>query len=150
MKRFFALALAATLCTPALAVDPGMYAGLDVGRTRIDGIGSASGIGGFLGYNVNTNFGVEASYRRLGSFLGLDTSATQISVLGHLPLSGGLGLYGRLGYNTLRVSGAGSDSGALYGLGMRYEFNKSVALRTEYSRVASDTAQWNLGVEVKF
>lgn len=136
------------------------YVGGDVGSTKVDGFTSASGYGLFGGYTFNGYFSAEAGYRRLGRF-EVETSKSdtvrinlaQVSALGHYPLSDVFKLYGRLGYGALNASGYSSynlNSGVIYGVGAQYAFTKNWAARLEYSRVASDTKQANLGLAYKF
>ncbi|HET7774720.1 MAG TPA: outer membrane beta-barrel protein [Burkholderiaceae bacterium] len=160
-KTLIALAMAAACTAPALANDTGFYGGLDVGSSNVDGLGSEFGFGAFLGYQVNQNFAGELTLRRVGTWkLGgvtVDLDAVQISALGMLPFTPQTKGYLRVGYgdNSANASFAGSrgsasDGNALVGFGIQHSLNRDMALRAEYSRLASDTDQFNVGLVFKF
>lgn len=160
MKSFVRhTALALALSCIAGTASAQFYVGGDVGSTRAEGLSSSTGIGLFAGYDFNQYFSVEAGYRRLGNFdvagtgnkLRLNT--TQVSAIGGYPIGDSFKVYARLGYSFLTASGSSSyniDNAVLLGFGGQYAITKDIALRAEYSRVASDVRQINLGVAYKF
>ena len=157
-KKIAVAATIAMLSTAAFAADaPKMYAGVDVGSTKVDGFSDReTSVGGFFGYQINTNFGIEAGFRRLADFdvdsVGVTIDQTALSAIGTLPLSGGFNVYGRLGYNHLKAKGNGSatDSGALYGVGVGYDFTPTIAGRLEVQKPSSDSTNFSAGVVFKF
>lgn len=107
------------------------------------------------GYQINNNFGVEIGYGDYGSnnasgvVLGVPVTVTmkasglQAAVVGSLPLSESFALTGKLGVANTKVEGSGAVGGfvvntsatsttGIFGIGVRYNISKSVALRAQY------------------
>jgi len=140
----------------------GFYGGLGagVGRTDINDSGIAGSTDKkdgvwklFGGYQFNRYFAVEGGYVDLGKasingpqgVASTDSNAWQIGAVGGLPLSPQFAFTGKLGLARASTDGGGSINGVpfsasdhntapTYGLGMRYDFTKSVALRGEWER----------------
>lgn len=162
---FKKIALAATLAllasTSAIAATP-YYAGVDLGQTKLDGLsGRKTSFGGFAGYNFNENFSAELGYRRLASFtysgVDFDIDQTALSGIGSFPVGEGFSLFGRLGYNHVKVKGhvngfsaSDSTSGTLVGIGASYTFAPNIAARLEFQRPSSDSNNLSLGVSFGF
>ena len=135
-----------------------MYAGVDVGSTKLDGMSDRqSSFGGFVGYQFNQNFAVEAGYRRLADFDNVTVDQTHASVIGILPLQSNFNVYGRLGYNHLdakasyaHTSASDSTSGVLYGVGVGYNFTPTITARLEAQKPASDTSNIGASLSLKF
>lgn len=166
-KKIAIAATLAVLSTAAMAAEPGrIYAGADVGSTKIDGVKDReNGYGAFVGYNITPAIAIEAGYRRLADYdlsvgtVSGDVHVDQISLSGvaTMPLSNNFNLYGRLGYNRLKAkasfagnSGADSDSGVLYGVGVGYSFSPTVAARLEVQKPSSDATSVNAGLVFNF
>jgi OOP family OmpA-OmpF porin len=162
-KKFAAAAALAFVASSAFAAAPtGIYAGLDVGSTKIDNFSdSKASVGGFVGYGFHPNFAVELGYRQLGSWdvQGVDVKAkqTHLSLIGSYPLNGQLDIYGRLGYNKLRAEASyagysyGDDTtGGLYGIGLNYSFAPNISARLEVQKPSSDSTNVGVGVVFKF
>jgi OmpA-OmpF porin, OOP family len=139
---------------PALT---GAYVGGSVGSTAITGLTSQTGFGGYLGYKINENFSVEAGAQSLGSFdvSGTSVSATayNASVLAGVPLNPNFSVYGRLGYGSLTAAATGATAkvnSAVYGVGAKYNIDKNLAVRAEYTRLASDTGTFGVGLQYGF
>lgn len=166
-KIAFAATLAVLASSSFAAVAPSIYAGADIGSTKIDGISDRStSFGAFIGYQFHENFAVEGAYRRLADFdmnfngtkfgnVTLDQAA--VSLVGTLPLSSGFNVFGRLGYNRVDATGnagssssADSTSGALVGIGLGYAINARVSARVEVQKPSSDSSNLNVGVSYKF
>lgn len=159
---FKKIALAATLAIAATSsfaqVRPSVYAGVDVGSTKIDGISDRqSSFGGFVGYQFNDSFAVEAGYRRLADFDNITVNQTHASVIGILPLQSNFNIYGRLGYNNLDVKNStafgslkDSTSGVLYGVGVGYNFTPNITARLEAQKPTSDTSNVSGTLSLKF
>lgn len=159
MKKIVAAAVLAMVATSSMAGTPGtMYAGIDGGSTRIDGLpGKEASFGAFFGYSFHRNFALEAGVRRLGKWHVpgnvIKSDQVALSVLGAVPLSSGLSLYGRLGANYLKTRTCTcnkSTTGVLYGLGLGYEFSETVAARVEAQKPTSDSSNVSIGVAVQF
>lgn len=116
------------------------------------------------GYQLNNTFSVEATYTDFGDVekhimyedaderYQTDAGAFQLSLVSFLNINDAIGFYGRLGvahvkWNTRyemsswgNPAESGSDSGsdveAVYGAGMQYTLNQSLALRVEYNQVS--------------
>ena len=162
-KKIAVAAALAIMASSSFAADAAkFYAGGDIGSTKIDDLsGRKTSFGGFVGYNITPEFAVEGGYRRLAKydFPGGDVKVDQaaISAIGTLPLSGGFGIYGRLGYNHLNVkasnsyvSATDSTSGVLYGIGASYAFSPTVSARIELQRPSSDSTNFSAGVAFQF
>lgn len=156
-KKIAFAATLALLASPSFAqVRPSVYAGVDVGNTRIDGMsGHQSSFGGFVGYQFNQNFALEAGYRRLADFDNLTINQTHISAIGIVPLQAGFNLYGRLGYSNMDTKvGSGytadSGSGTLYGVGVGYNFTPAIAVRLEAQKPTNDSSNVGASLSLKF
>ena len=159
---FKKIALAATLAIAATSsfaqVRPAVYAGIDVGSTKLDGISDRqSSFGGFVGYQFNQSFAVEAGYRRLADFDNVTINQTHASVIGILPLQSNFNIYGRLGYNHLEAKVSApfsgltdSTSGVLYGVGFGYNFTPNITARLEVQKPTSDTSNVSGTLSLKF
>jgi long-subunit fatty acid transport protein len=139
---------------PALS---GVYVGGTVGSTSITDLGSKVGFGGYVGLKLNENFAVEAGAQSLGTYTvsGTDVSASayNVSVLASLPIDPKISVYGRLGYGSLTAAAGGTTAdtnSALYGVGARYNINQNLAIRAEYTRLASDTGTFGVGLQYGF
>ena len=83
----------------------------------------------------------------------VDASALTASVVGSVPVSTDLSLFGRLGYGsvTAAANGVKADiNSAAYGVGASYKLNTNMALRAEYTRYASDVSKVGVGLQYKF
>ena len=165
-KIAFAATLAVMACSASAQERPALYAGADVGSTKLDGISDRqSSFGAFVGYQINTNFAVEAGYRRLADFdvnvgasnVGVTVDQTAASLLGILPLGSGFNVYSRLGYNRLDAKGrlgyssaTDSTSGVLYGVGVGYAFTPTISARLEAQKPSSDTSNVAASLSLKF
>ena len=163
IKKIAAAAALAVMATSTFAAEPaGVYAGLDVGSTKLDGLsGRKTSVGGFAGYQFTDNVAVEAGYRRLAKFTYLgasvDAKQTALSVIGSYPVAAGFKVFGRLGYNHLSADAAyagrtasGSTSTAVYGIGASFDVAPAVAVRAEWQRPSSDTNNLSVGASYKF
>jgi len=171
-KKIAAAAALVIASTSAFAQQaPQFYAGVDAGSTKIEGADREGGAGVFVGYNLNQNFAIEAGWHRLAKadiyYYDIDVSAqakfdqTDISLIGTLPLSNGFAVYGRLGYNHLKIkatartgnisaSESDSESKALYGAGLSYAFSPAVVGRLEVQKPHSDITKVAVGVGFNF
>ena len=148
---------------------PQFYVGADVASTKVDGFDRDEGAGLFVGYKFNQNFAVEAGWHQLAEFKGredgidakLKFEQTDISVIGTLPLSNGFAVYGRLGYNQVKVkarvsydgdSGSGSETEdkVVYGAGVSYNFTPAFTGRVEVQQPHSDITKIAVGVAYNF
>jgi long-subunit fatty acid transport protein len=135
----------------------GFYAGGSLSSNKITDVGTKIGFGGYVGYNVNPNLAVEFGAASMGTqkYAGLDvdTSNYNVSVVGTLPVSPEFNVFGRVGYGTLTVGVAGvsaSVNSALFGAGARYNINQNLAIRAEFTRLASDTNAFSVGAQFAF
>lgn len=161
-KKIAVAATLAVLASSSFASERGLYAGADFGTTDWDGLaGRSSSFGSFIGYQVTRHVGVEANVRRLintrESFTDVRVVQTGVSVLGTLPLSNGMSLFARLGYNHLE--GAGTRNGVvtgetlkktMYGFGAAYAFTPVISGRVELQRPTSDSNNVSAAVVFKF
>jgi len=168
MIKHIAAAAALLAASSAFAAQPAtLYAGVDVGTTKMDDVsGRSTSAGAFVGYNFHENLAIEAGYRRMGEFdlyaYGLysevEFKAASLSLVGTLPLGGGFSLLGRVGYNRLeaeaKVRGYGSgkahDSGTVAGIGVAYAISPKISTRVELQRPGSDVTNLSVGVSYQF
>ncbi len=164
MFKIFAIGTALLIAySAASAAQPDtFYAGADVGRTHISEFSqSYTTFGIFGGYNFHRNIAAEVGFRRLAEFetFGARVSTDQLSVslVGSLPLSERISVYGRLGLNSLEVTaGAGGWSGrdteikALYGIGIKYAFDAAVSFRVEVQRPVNEMTNLSVGISYQF
>ena len=162
-KKIAAAAALVIASSSAFAAQPNtFYAGVDLGKTKIDDAsGRETSYGVFAGYNFAPNLAVEANLRRLGEadFYGYEVKAEQfgVSLVGTLPLQNGFNLFGRVGGNRLeaktranRVSISDSTTKFMYGVGVGYAFTPAVSARVELQKPASDTTNLSVGVAYQF
>ncbi|SFD24991.1 outer membrane beta-barrel protein [Massilia yuzhufengensis] len=165
-KKIAAVTTLILASSAAVAAQPGtVYAGADVGKTKIDGFNRDTSVGAFVGYNFHQNFAIEAGYRRLADYefrmggSSVDVSADQLalSVIGSMPVGESFSVYGRLGANRLeaksRFMGASikdSTTKALYGVGVSYAFTPAVSARLEVQKPSSDSTNLSAGVAFQF
>lgn len=164
-----ALALGGLSFGAAAAEPTGFYAGAGVGQSFVDepfADDEDVGYQVFGGYQFHPNFGIEAAYTDFGDVdlrgnAGtLEADTWSLTAVGTLPFTDRFSGYAKAGVQRWDLdravpglTGTGKDDGTdpLYGLGLQYSFNDTVALRGEYIRseiedVDVDTAQ----VQVRF
>jgi OOP family OmpA-OmpF porin len=141
---------------------PTRYIGADVGSTSFDAQSDSryNSYGLYAGVEFVPNFALEVGARRLGDFnaccrhLKIDQAA--ISLIGTLPLDSDLNIFGRVGYNKLKVTakpghgGTESVSGALVGFGVGYSFSQTVSARAEIQKPSSDWSNFSIGLTIKY
>lgn len=167
-------ALAGAMAVPSIChADEvsGLYIGASVGSARGGGgtypSGADASFNAALGYRFNETFSAEVFSRSL-SFIRFDTifsndryyypdSHVGVALRAALLLGNGFGVYGRAGYGRTSenhtqqdMPSASRNEGSL-GLGLAYDFNKTVGLKLEANRfLQSDVSSYSLGVEVRF
>jgi OOP family OmpA-OmpF porin len=146
MKRILLLAIVSAIATPAFADDSGFYSGTSIGRTSVDNPtlfpltkSTDNVFGGFIGYRINDNFGVEGAYTGIGRYANATQSgkadALSLSAVGYLPVSEKFQLYGKLGmaYAMGKSAKGGLSNanhfGPTYGVGVQYDVNDKIGLR---------------------
>jgi OOP family OmpA-OmpF porin len=163
LKKIAVAALLSALMAPVFAADePAVYAGADVGSSKIDSFsGRKTSFGGFLGYQFNSNWALEGAYRRLASIsvsgVDVDMNQTALSVVGFAPINSDFQVFGRLGYNKLTASASAvgvkakaSDNGAVIGVGVAYSIAPNISARLEFQRPSSDATNMSVGLSFKF
>jgi OOP family OmpA-OmpF porin len=141
---------------------PTRYIGGDVGSSSFDSQSDRrhNSYGLYAGVEFVPNFAVEVGARRLGDFgvccshLKIDQAA--ISLIGALPLDRNFQLFGRVGYNKLKLTsrpghgGTESISGNLVGVGLAFAFSQTVSARAEIQKPSSDWSNVSVGVTIKY
>ncbi|WP_426101624.1 outer membrane beta-barrel protein [Massilia sp. TSP1-1-2] len=161
-KIVIASALALMASASFAQTAPSVYAGGQINSTKVDGYDRETGAGLFLGYQFNETYGLEVGYARLADFdaaPGVNVKLNQMSLSGiaTLPLSNGFNVFGRLGYNRIDAKASGSSrsatedtSGALYGIGLGYNFSPTIAGRVEFQKASSDSTSAVAAIVFKF
>jgi OOP family OmpA-OmpF porin len=135
------LTLAAGILAPLAsvqAVQPGVYMGVGTGSAHdviLDEDESAFKFHG--GVNLTHNIGLEIAYVDLGSYLNdsLNQDGISYEVIGYLPLSPQLDLYGRAGFFDWEVSdsfGYSTGTDPTFGIGLQAQLQHHLSLRGEY------------------
>lgn len=149
-----ATALGLIAGTAAHAAQPGLYVGGQIGAAKQDvdaaGLSSRSRpaiVGAALGYNVNSNFGVEADLRHLGRAKFGDGSRARtdllgVNLVGHLPVTQALDVYGKVGvaHASRTLKDANGDSihksglARSVGVGLEYALTPTTSLTAGIDR----------------
>ncbi|MEO6423281.1 MAG: outer membrane beta-barrel protein [Candidatus Nitrotoga sp.] len=162
-----------TFIVPAAIAAPGQsayYAGGSIGQSKYKDIPQGlrnvddkdTGYKLYGGYQINPNWGVEATYYDLGKFTGTDSvfngssivpanasaevTAWGLSGVFTAPISYGFSVFGKLGLarSELKTNSSGlnfrahqkeSGTGATFGIGAKYDFTPSLAVRAEWERL---------------
>lgn len=169
IKKIIAAAALAACAASSYAAGPGsVYAGVDVGTTRLDGNDTRSSYGGFVGYQVLPNVAIEGGYRNLGrtNLYGVRDKAKQysMSLVGSYPVSEAFSLYARLGVSRISHAGSfdfsnifgehnhvdyeGNKARLLPGIGASYKLTQNVSARVELQQ--ADTSSTNLSAGLSY
>jgi len=137
--------------------DQGFYAGGTLGPSKTSSnigatvLSKTSGfvLGGLGGYQFNKNLSVEAQFTGAGNFESAPVTgkndALSLVGVGFIPLGNDVSIYGKLGFaktrtslssNTLPSNGADRSS-ATYGIGVQYNFARSIGIRLGWDRFGS-------------
>ncbi|MEJ7804923.1 MAG: outer membrane beta-barrel protein [Telluria sp.] len=165
-KIVIASALAMMASASFAQTSPSVYAGGQISSFDLDGYDDReTGAGLFVGYQFNEMFAIEAGYARLGDSdvrygnvpVNVKFNQTALSGIATLPLSNGFNVYGRLGYNRVDVKASAGGfsstedvSGALYGVGLGYNFTPKISGRIEYQKPSSDSSVALASIVFKF
>jgi OmpA-OmpF porin, OOP family len=157
-----AASLVALLGASNVASAEGFYAGGSVGQTDYDGISdNPTGFKIFGGMNFNKNLGVEVTYYDFGeakeSGVTVEADGIGVTANGYIPLTNDFSLFGKVGLlmwdvdTNVGVSDDGTD--LLYGIGVKWDLNKQLALRAEYEVAdfdGDDGSLLSVGFSFKF
>lgn len=161
--KAFAAVSFALFASSSLAAPPGsFYAGLNAGRTSVEGFPERkASYGGFVAWQYTSGIAIEASARRLGAWdFDGDVRLTQagVAMVASMPVMGSLDLYGRFGYNHIEIDNGshrvtvrkrGIDGGNV-GLGLAYHVTPAIAARIEFQKAASDVGNTSVSLLVYF
>ena len=178
IKQLFAAAALAAVATTSFAAEPAapaapattpFYVGIDGGATKTEYTNTHGSYGAFAGYNFTPNFAVEAGLRRLFDVdeWGMQEHANQtsLSVIGSMPLTPSLGLFGRVGMNRLTETGhvkfmaddtlhdisySHSENHPLFGVGLSYKLTNQVSARVEAQHLMGGTQNYSAGISYGF
>lgn len=175
-SHVLAAAVVGLAAAGAFAQD-GLYVGGSLGGSHwkggpSDGFASDDHADGggkvFGGFSFTPNIAVEAGYADLGKFHGtngnLSADGYFLDGVGTVPIGQGLSALGRVGVFDGKLHAGGplaSDSdrgtGAKVGLGLQYDLNRQLAVRTEWERYRFDalsfkgnTDLYSVGLNYRF
>jgi len=153
---------------------PGFYLGAGVGQGTLDFDDTDFTVAGvddsdtafkvFAGYTFNEFVSLEVAYfdagqptEQLGAFaLQFDLSAVNLSLIGHLPLTDSVELFGKAGLasydydvemnfnNSLVATGDDRDQDVSYGFGAAYSFAGPFEVRAEYEFIEIDSGSYDV------
>lgn len=123
---------------PAQAAQPGAYFGMGIGSAHDDILDEEDSAFKFYGgVNLSEHIGLELGYVDLGSYANdaLTQDGISYELIGYLPLSANVDLYGRAGFFSWEVANAfdshtGTDP--TFGVGLQVQLQHHVSLRGEY------------------
>lgn len=173
MSGFAALGLAMSATAHAERL-PGFYLGAGIGQGTLDFDDTDFTVAGvddsdtafkvYAGYTFNEFISLEAAYfdagqptEQIGSFsLQFDLSVVNVSVIGHLPLTESVELFGKAGLASydydaetsfngqLVATGDDSDQDVSYGFGAAYSFAGPFEIRGEYEFIEIDSGSYDV------
>lgn len=185
-RMFVGATLTLIMMGASLSTQAGGYLGATVGKTSPDENGFEDD-GGFKltgGLAVNDNVAFEMSYVDMGEFdvgqgmlsqisaqvgqtvtdASIEITGFEVSMLGMLPVTPYLSVYGRIGLLfwdadvnvTVQGFGSGSDgddgNDPLYGMGVKYAFTDRFGMNVEFTRydaLDSKVDLMGLGIELR-
>lgn len=167
MKKIaIAVLLSTFVAAPAVAAEA--YVGLSAGQNEMDfaGVDASTAFSVFAGYSFNEYVAGELAYTDFGkadtNFPGTTVkgNATNLSVVGSLPLANNFSLFAKLGYATTDIEPTGAASQTqddmVYGVGAQYNASRNVGIRLGYDvyrvgeTTTEDSGYTNIGVLYKF
>ena len=122
----------------AHATEPGAYVGVGLGSAHDDILNEDESAFKFYGgINLSHNIGLELGYVDLGNYANgaLTQDGISYELIGYLPLSSNLDLYGKAGFFSWEVANAStSNTGtdATFGVGLQAQLHSQISLRGEY------------------
>lgn len=140
----------------AMAGEPGVVAGLKLGKTMIDvdGLDDGSAKGVTLGYDFGNSWSLELDVVQ-GEFDydGGSGDVDWTAIYGVYRSEGKAYFLAKIGALKEEVSAEGSsesDSGASYGLGGGFRINDNFSIEAEYTIIEADVNFFGLGARFKF
>lgn len=160
MKITSSMMIAAALLasTSLTASAEGFYGGFNLGLGMPD-LRTPNGVdkdkqavvGALAGYKFNDYFGIEGQYTGIGKVTdnvngSVKADALSLTAVGFVPLNDGFNLYGKLGVASTKSKVSGdlqtyndaTHTGATYGLGAEYHFDKHIAMRVGWDRYKAE------------
>lgn len=157
MKKIF-LATAIYAILAALPAQAEMYVGAGVGEARSDARHTSAKV--FGGFQLDPTWGLELAYTDLHRYRNANVEARSLALVGTKPFAANWALLGKLGASSNRshFSGSHNHTDLLVGLGIAYNFSKTVGLRLEYedfgklskTDIGNDSRGTNLGLSMRF
>ena len=120
------------LAAPGLACAQA-YVGAGIGEAKLDERHDTA-VKVFGGYQFKPSFALEAGYQDLGGGSSASVTAFDLSFVGSWELGNRFAFLGRVGAYRAETSGAGTNLGPVFGLGLSYELTHSASFRLEWTR----------------
>lgn len=160
-KWLVSLLGAATMAVSASAIAqstapviPGIYAGLEVGRSDI---GDEDDIGFkiFGGYQFHRNIAAEIGYGMLFDKSDVEVTALEFVAVGLFPIANQISLIGKLGLANVEVDspgGADDKTEFTFGLGAQFDINRNLSARALWQRYdTEEELDWfTIGIMYRF
>lgn len=131
------IASAAGLAQPAV---PAFYVGAEVGNADF-GTDDDTGFKILGGYQFHRNIAAEIGYGLLFDKGGTEVTTLEVVAVGMFPVANQLSIIGKLGLANVdvEVPGASDDKTELtWGVGVQYDFSRSLGLRGLWQRYETD------------
>jgi OmpA-OmpF porin, OOP family len=158
MRKLVLLAVVSTLSTPAFCADSIFYSGTSLGHTSVSNPttepltkSSDNVFGGFLGYRINENLGLEGAYTGIGRYRNTTQSgkadALSLALVGFLPVSEHFELIGKVGvadaFGRSSKGGLGNTNRLtpMVGIGVQYNPTESIGIRFGVDRYEAAVKQ---------
>ena len=133
------LSIATMLTTnSAHAAEPGPYVGIGFGSAHDEILNEDESAFKFYGgVNLNRHIGLELGYVDLGSYVNgaLIQDGISYELIGYIPLTSDLDIYGRAGFFDWEVTNAftsNTGTDATFGVGLQAQLQDHLSLRGEY------------------
>jgi OOP family OmpA-OmpF porin len=141
------------LAQQSMATVPNFYIGAEVGQA--DNSVDDTGFKILGGYQFHKNIAAEIAYGMLIDKENVEVTTIEAVAVGIFPLTPAFSILGKLGFAQVDIEapvGGGDDIELTYGIGVQWDFTKSLGVRAGWQRYDSDQEvdYINIGVVWRF